>query len=448
MMTPPLVPPNASTQPQSEVHRRARVAILVNNPCIYDSRVIKEANALAASNWEVVVFCRTNKKQAETEDINSIKYLRMPWLGPIALIIPFLRPKHSLNASSGNDQHTQSASNPPPSRHSIPRRIRRFMGRHLAEIYIHWEFLASSQHYIRDYKPDIIHANDLETLPTAVSVSQHCGAKVVYDSHEIAIEEYTDQYWGRKIWRRFQEARLIGKVDLILSPGDGVSKYLENRYDIECPTVIYNSPAENHFENEGDVRTSVQVDEDTPLVVFTGKLRLDRGLYPLLHALALCEGFHLARVGPSDDELDFETLALAKKLGVTDRLHLLPPVPTNMVSPFISTADLGIICNQNLSPNFDLGMPNKLFEATLAGLPMAVANLSKIREFVTSHNLGLIMNEKDPSDIARAIKAVYLNRAEFSPSPEKLAQLVEVYGWEAQAKVLTSVYSKLHPRMS
>jgi len=424
--------------------------MLVNNPCTHDSRVIKEAESLAENDWRVRVFCRTSDDKPNLVSANGVEYMRIPWLGPLAVMAPWGTPDFSETLAwevGDEDKDSDRPMETPPAaplERTLARQLRRILGRHLAEIYIHWEFQKSVRRSLLAFRPDVIHANDLETLPTAVSALSSSGAKIVYDSHEIALEEYTKNFLGRNLWRRRQEKRTIKKADRILSPSGGVSDYLEKRYGVDRPIVIYNSPrTKSVAASESGLRQTLSLPPETPLIVFTGKLRLDRGMVPLLRALATLEGFHLARVGPSDEELEKQIQDLAQELGITERLHLLAPVPHQQVSSFVASADLAVICNQNLSLNFDLGMPNKLFEATLAGLPLAVADLKEIRAFVEKNDLGLVMDQNDPVDIARALKAVYEGRSRFAPSGAKFEDIVETYGWEAQAAVLNDVYDAL-----
>lgn len=416
-----------------------RVAILVNNPCINDSRVIKEAETLAEQGWDVKVFCRSSNNSANTVTESGVSYLRIPWLNPASLLFQWLRLKRVSNTGKGSQEVSQVSPMRP-----LAYRVLRFFGRHFVEIYIHLEYKVAIRKFVIEFNPDVIHANDLETLPAATSFARTCSSKIVYDSHEIAIEEYPDQRLGCKLWRKFQERRLIHRADKILTPSEGVSEYLVKRYGVETPTAIYNSPKTKHPELIMlGIRSTLGLSEDTPLIVFTGKLRLDRGMIPMLTALSLCDGFHLARVGPSDDELDFNTLGLAKKLNISERLHLLPAVSPKQVSPFIATADLAVICNLNLSVNFNVGMPNKLFEATFAGLPLAVADLTGIRSFIEKYSLGMVMDQTDPEDIARTFKAVYRDRAMLAPSGDRLAELSRIYGWEAQAAILIKLYNDI-----
>jgi len=64
---------------------RERVAMLVNNPCTNDSRVIREAEALAAAGHQVTVLARQAPALATEETVNGVTYLRTagvvePWL--------------------------------------------------------------------------------------------------------------------------------------------------------------------------------------------------------------------------------------------------------------------------------------------------------------------------------------------------------------------------------
>lgn len=62
---------------QSQVLGGNRVLMLVNNPCINDSRVIKSAEALAQGGWSVTVICRHVEERPATESRNGVTYERV-----------------------------------------------------------------------------------------------------------------------------------------------------------------------------------------------------------------------------------------------------------------------------------------------------------------------------------------------------------------------------------
>jgi glycosyltransferase involved in cell wall biosynthesis len=56
---------------------------------------------------------------------------------------------------------------------------------------------------------------------------------------------------------------------------------------------------------------------------------------------------------------------------------------------------------------------------------------------------GVLMNEKDPRDIARAIWDAYDNKDHLRLNAHRLRQFEEVYGWPAQKGALKRVYSSV-----
>lgn len=60
---------------------KKKVAMLVSNPCKPDYRVVKQAESLAATGYEVRVFCvwRRGIGVPVYEKINGVTYIRQAW---------------------------------------------------------------------------------------------------------------------------------------------------------------------------------------------------------------------------------------------------------------------------------------------------------------------------------------------------------------------------------
>lgn len=56
--------------------KKKRIAVLVDNNCIRDNRVIKSSEAMAAAGYEVRVFCRDKRKSIGDSKINGVNYER------------------------------------------------------------------------------------------------------------------------------------------------------------------------------------------------------------------------------------------------------------------------------------------------------------------------------------------------------------------------------------
>ena len=74
---------------------------------------------------------------------------------------------------------------------------------------------------------------------------------------------------------------------------------------------------------------------------------------------------------------------------------------------FIKDADCSVIAVQNVCLSYYFALPNKLFESAIGGSPNRGRKLLvEIRRFVEENGVGVIMDETDPKDIARAIQTL------------------------------------------
>ena len=197
---------------------------------------------------------------------------------------------------------------------------------------------------------------------------------------------------------------------------------------------------------DGQVRSDLSLPDNAPLVVYVGKLTTNRGLEMVVEALAHADEFHFVCVGPQVPIVEQSVRDLAQKLNVQGRLHILDAVAPDRVVPYIRTGDLSVIPTQDICLSSRYSMPNKLFESVFAGLPVVVSDLPDMRRFVERTGTGIVMNQADPEDIARALREAYARRADFVPSPERIRKILGDYGWDTQGQNLIALYDSLPRR--
>jgi glycosyltransferase involved in cell wall biosynthesis len=90
-------------------------------------------------------------------------------------------------------------------------------------------------------------------------------------------------------------------------------------------------------------------------------------------------------------------------------------------------------------------MPNKLFDAVMAGVPLAVADLPEMARFVTERELGAVFDERDPVSIARVLRAVVEDPPAGVRNQERLRAVQAEVAWERQAEKLLALYERLAP---
>jgi glycosyltransferase involved in cell wall biosynthesis len=88
-------------------------------------------------------------------------------------------------------------------------------------------------------------------------------------------------------------------------------------------------------------------------------------------------------------------------------------------------------------------LPNKLFEAAMAELPVCVSDLPDMRDFVEELGIGHVMDQTKPDSIAATLRQA-LNQKESCRSSEHARHLLaNKYGWSAQVKTLLDLYDSL-----
>ena len=433
-----------------------RVVMLVANPCINDSRVIKEAETLAAAGHMVRVVCRETEDAPDREIINGVEYLRVKWPRNLSMLRGILanRRRYRSPLERAASVSLSVASLVITAQESVQRAlrttflsVRRFVRSFLAQL-LQFSFtrLAMSD-AAAEWQPDVVHAHDLITLPAAVKTARGLGARVVYDAHELEQHRSNPGPLWARLWTRYHEHKYAPLADRVVTVSDSIADHLEAELNVQRPLVVFNSPMVMSDKPwKGDVRSDLGLSDDVPLCVYVGKLTTNRGLEKLIEALARTDEFHLAAIGPRVPMVEQTIHDIAQALNVQGRLHILDAVPPDRVVPYIRTGDLSVIPTQDICLSYRYSMPNKLFESVFAGLPVVVSDLPDMRRFVERTGTGIVMNQTDPEDIGRALREAYARRADLAPSPERMCKNVGDYGWGTQGQNLIALYDSLSRR--
>ncbi|WP_243372060.1 glycosyltransferase [Microvirga solisilvae] len=310
------------------------------------------------------------------------------------------------------------------------------------------DYYISTSPYMKEFKPDIIHANDLYTLPAAIRYrDKHAPhARVIYDSHEFEMHRNKEYNFVKNIADQLIEWRYIRKVDHVITVSDGIADALARSYNIPRPAVVLNSPSvwRGDLTNRSGLKEKTGVPQETVLIVYTGAVTFGRGLEILVKSLEhLPQNYHVAILGPRRQDKDAELLEVASQSSTASRIHLVPSVAPNEVPALISDADLFINPAQNVCLSYDLALPNKLFDAVFAHVPILVGDLTEMRQFVMATGAGISREMTTPEQMAAAIEeAVTLRKQGYFDSVD-WSQIAQSYSWEVQTQRLIEIYGSL-----
>lgn len=130
-----------------------------------------------------------------------------------------------------------------------------------------------------------------------------------------------------------------------------------------------------------------------------------KGVDDLLRAVALLQGrpeveLQVAGDGPLGPALE----ALARELGIADRVRFLGPVAHDAVTDWLRSLDLfAIACKADANGDMD-GIPVALMEAMSQRVPVLSTRLSGIPELVIHERTGLLAAPADPASLAAEMR--------------------------------------------
>jgi glycogen synthase len=449
-----------------------RIVMAVNNAGSNDYRVVKSAELLAAAGYECVVVGLRSGALPAREIINGVHYLRvdmarsrwalLPALVPGgALLWNRLRkpapvslmdlPQRALTNSKGMTSATTEDAAPRRGLHTwLRRRLRNFRPA-TAPLSVRLLFAR----YVQAYLPlllaldaDIYHAHELWMLETCALAARAQGAKLFYDSHELEPHRNLDWCPASNRQRIRYEQRYIHAADAVFTVSPGVARQLMQIYGLPTVGLLRNTPwlARLRHAPRG-LRATLALADDVPLVVYTGLVTFNRGLELVVRALSALPGFHLAMVGPVEAHTAATLARLAAELGIAARVHHVAPVPPEELIDFIATGDVAVIAAPDICLSYRYSLPNKLFEALFADLPLVISDLEDMRDFVTAHGLGEVFAPGDVAALSAALRLVVAQRGRYVDIPQR-ERLRQCLSFDREAVDLLACYRQLTARIS
>lgn len=248
---------------------------------------------------------------------------------------------------------------------------------------------------------NVVHANDLDTLPAGYLLARAWGARLVYDAHELysAFEAPAPP-----VTRRLTlavEGALARRADAVVTVSDGIAEELMARLRLpHRPLVVVNAPAREE--------RPLQVFREGPLrVVYQGRLGPGRDLDDLL-AAAQADGVELSIRIPLADPRKLREAVAAR--GLDRRVKVLDPVPPDRVLEALAEFEVGLVFDRPQSRNSELTLPNKLFEYLMAGLAVVAPRLESLGPLLDEERVGLTFEPGRPDGLVRALEQLAVDR--------------------------------------
>ncbi len=296
-------------------------------------------------------------------------------------------------------------------------------------------FLAAIQEAVRDWKPDLIHAQHLWVTPYAAAKT---GLPTIATAHGTDL-------MGFQNYPAWREIALEGahRARAIIAISKQVAAETRSLYDVpkEQIHIIMNGFDQAVF-HEMDVQRSQVLREHglsfetNVLLLFVGKLTEFKGVDVLLDAAALYErvipAVHTLIIG--DGELRAALRTQAKELGLQG-VHFLGHQSQGKISRLLNVADLCIVPSR--AEPFGL----VAVEALACGTPVVATNEGGLPDFI-DERVGALVDVDDPHGLAKTIVSEIRQDAKAKKGAFAAAFAREGFSWSSQVEKMLSLYRK------
>ena len=455
--------------------RRPRVAVLVYNDCHADTRVLKTAATLVEAGADVRIFAIARPAAGYPVGVqrlpSGVVLQRLPTFELFRLLEPLARvyrrvagvqappPRSTEQVGRGRGVTASGVAGLTPAeptvrRTALPDRVLRSRPGRLAlrplgaiVLGSYWRHVATA---VTAWRPDIVHANDANTLQPAMTVASTLRVPFVYDSHELWTHRNVA---GRRpvatVVERWVERRGIRRAAAVITVSPSIAGYLQSTYALpQVPVLVRNIPPaaqRTTDRTEGRLRLLAGLPDDARVIAYGGRITTNRGVEETVDALAeLPDDVHLVVLGYGAATYIEALRARSRERGVGERVHFVGKVPSDEVSVALADADASVVFVRPTCLSYRWSLPNKLFESIHGGLPIVAADLPDTRRIVEEHGVGEVFASAEPRVMAQTILRVISDPERYRAASRHAATQLT---WEGESVRLLEVYRRaLGPR--
>lgn len=410
-----------------------RALIIRRGPCLYDSRILREADTLRKIGYEPLILGVVSEDVRATRDEQAgTPIIRLEPTSPLAWARSLQR---RLTRRPGPTEVEERDPQPAPGGSQNPlMRMAIRVHRWLRTL----DFYRRAIAVVREQRPALIHCNDYNTMWVGVAARLLGGSAVIYDSHELWPDR--NQRPEPRWWLIACEFLFVHLAHRTITASPGYAQVMAKRYRIAPPGVIRNIPDASMLPPAvGSENGDSPAGDGDRLVLYVGALTTGRGLELSIMALNHIDDVRLRLVGPARPAYLAELVELARREGVSDRVEFAGAVSPDQLVETISEASVGLALIQPVCLSYRMSLPNKVFEYVAAGLPVLGTDLPAISALVNEHRIGLLAEPGEVEDVAAKLREMLEPERNSAFRDAARAAAGELH-WDREAERLAQEY--------
>lgn len=275
---------------------------------------------------------------------------------------------------------------------------------------------------------EVVHAHDFTALELGARLAEEHNVPFIYDSHEWWLGRQR-QYRPTPIIDRGEarlEAMLAAKAAAVITVGESIAQLMRSRRGLKNVFVVRNS-----FPRSED--DSDEVTTPPRGIIYAGRIDAYRELEVTMD-VAEKISVPICWMGDHENQWSANHVPRARRLGI----EVLVSQPIDAVTTAMKNAGLVFVTHSNQFESHRLALPNKLFHAVHAGVPVIATDVTELAGVVRQYDIGELYEPGNPKSMEDAISRAISRHSELIRNVK--AAKTEL-SWERDADVLRGIYS-------
>lgn len=293
-------------------------------------------------------------------------------------------------------------------------------------------------------RADLLVANDLDTLLPNYLISRIKRVNLVYDTHEFftGVPELEHSPLKKKLWEG-AEGFVFPKLTEAITVNGSIADIYAGMYGVKM-LVVRNVPKRiirEIYPSKQELRNKLGIELNKTVLLMQGAgINIDRGAEEALEAMKFLDNAVLYIIGSGDV---FPLLPqLAEKFEVTEKVRIINRLPYEQLLEYTMAADWGLTLDKSSNLNYQMSLPNKVFDYIQCHLPVISSGVKEIISLFVRYPVGFCLDAVNPINIAQFVQSVPVDSEKYMDFRTACTEASKELCWENESKVLTALYKK------
>lgn len=235
-------------------------------------------------------------------------------------------------------------------------------------------------------------------------------------------------------------AALASSFDYILTVNKGqIDTFRNIGVTVPC-TVLKNVRYYQEKDHGALLRQELNLGDDDKIIFYPNNIYVYGGIEETILALShLPKAYKLCFMGRIETVLKRIIKKLVVKYKLVDRVFNLGLKPPREVISYLSGADVVISPLIPCIENHKICLPNRIFDAIMARVPIIALDETKMGDFILKHNIGGVFADLDPKTMAETIQSIVLQRDKFAEDIDRAAR---AFCWDLEEEKLNAIVGR------